>query len=448
MTYGAHARALLSLGVPLIGSQLGQFAINATDTIMLGWYSVEALAALVLAHGLFFTVFVVGAGFAWAVMPMVAAAAESNDQVQVRRVTRMGFWVSLVYAALFMPVMLLAEPFFLMLGQDPEVSALAGQYLQIAAWGLVPALMFMVLRSYLAALNRTSIVFWTTVAAAVLNAFFNYVLIFGEFGAPELGVRGAAIASVAMHAASLGVMALYAIRLGTGHDLFARVWRPDWGALDQVFRLGWPIGVTNLAEVGLFSAAAVFVGWLGPDVLAAHGIALQLATATFMIHIGLSQAATIRAGRAYGRKDRDFLRRGALVAITMSACVAFLTIVTFLSVPQFLIGLFLDPQDPARPVIIAVGVHLLAAAALFQFADGMQVMTLGLLRGVQDTRVPMVLAALSYWVIGAPAGLLLGFPLGLGGVGVWLGLFAGLSMAAVLMSLRFWRRSLPAVGHI
>jgi len=440
----AHARALLTLGLPLIGGHLAQFAIGATDTLMLGWYGVEALAAGVLAHSVFFVFFIMGSGFAWAVMPLVAAEEEGDGGApQVRRVTRMGLWLSTVFAALVLPVMLFAEPVLLAMGQAPPIAARAADYLAIAGWGLFPALAVMVLKSYLAALERTQVVLWTTVIAALANVLVNWLLIFGNLGFPELGVRGAAIASVAVQLVSLAVLVPYAVRRFPEHTLFVRLWRADREAFGQVFRLGWPIGLTNLAEVGMFSASVILVGWLGAVPLAAHGIALQVSTAFFMVHLGLSNAATVRAGKALGRRDREGLARGAQVAMATSLGVAAVTMVVYLAFPEPLIALFLDPDEPARPQIVALGIVLLAIAAAFQAVDGAQVMALGLLRGVQDTRVPMVMASVAYWLVGMPASWLLGFGLGWGAVGVWLGLVLGLGTAAALMVWRFWRVALP-----
>jgi MATE family multidrug resistance protein len=206
-----------------------------------------------------------------------------------------------------------------------------------------------------------------------------------------------------------------------------------------VFRLGWPIALTNLSEVGLFAASAFMVGLLGTVELASHGIALQIASATFLVHVGLSSAATIRVGAAWGRHDAEGQRRAAIAATWLSAGFVLLTVTLFLMAPGPLVGLFLDPEDPAAPAVLALGSYLLALAALFQAADAGQVMALGFLRGQQDTRMPMVLAAISYWAVGLPVSLLLTFPLGLGVTGIWLGLVAGLSLAAVLLMIRFWR---------
>lgn len=446
LTYRQHAGAIIGLGLPLIGSHVAQFAITLTDALMLGWYSVEALAAEVLGGTLFFVLFIMGSGFAWAVMPMVASARAAGNETQIRRVTRMGAWASVLFGIATLPLMLLARPIFEALGQDPDITVLAGQYLSIMGWGILPALLVMVLKSYLAALERTQIVLWITLAAVGLNVVINYALIFGNWGFPELGVRGAAVASLAVNAASLLAMAIYAARAQPDHALFQRIWRPDREALAQVFRLGWPIGITNLAEVGLFAASSIMMGWLGALPLAAHGIALQVTSVVFMVHLGLSNVATVRAGQAHGRADGLGLRDGATVVLVMSGVVAAATMVLFLALPEWMMGLFMSPDEPNRATVIEIGVGLLAAAALFQLVDAGQVMALGLLRGVQDTRVPMVMATVSYWLIGVPASYVMGFTLGLGGAGIWLGLAVGLACAAVLMLARFWGWSVRGLG--
>jgi MATE family multidrug resistance protein len=438
LTNRQHARAILGLGLPLVGSHLAQFAITLTDAAMLGWYNVESLAAGVLGGEMFFVFFIMGSGFAWAVMPMVAAAQGAGEDAQVRRVTRMGLWASVLFGCLALPLLLYTEGILRGLGQTDEVASLAGDYNRINGWAIWPALLVMVLKSYLAALERTRVVLWITLMAAAVNALVNYVLIFGNFGAPEMGIRGAAVASVAVHLVSLVALVIYTIRATPEHALFSRLWRPDGEAFALVFRLGWPIGITNLAEVGLFAASSVMMGWLGTLPLAAHGIALQAASVAFMMHLGLSNAATVRAGHAYGRGDLHGLRLGAAVVIAMSTLAALATVLIFLLLPDPIISAFMRPDEPDRAAVLALGVGLLAAAALFQLVDAWQVIALGLLRGVQDTRVPMVIAGITYWGIGIPASYVLGFTLGLGGVGVWLGLATGLALAALFMMARFW----------
>ena len=440
--YAGHIRAVLVLGLPLIGSHIAQLSITLTDAMMLGWYDVETLGAQVLASELFFVLFIFGAGFAWAVMPMVASAQAAGQEAQVRRVTRMGGWASILFGIAILPVMLWSEPVLRAMGQTEVIASLAGAYLRIAGWGMVPALLVMVLKSYLAAQERTQVVLWVTVAAVGLNIVLNYALIFGNFGLPELGIRGAAIASVLVNLTSFALLAIYAARSLPQHTLFANLWRPDWEAFSRVFRLGWPIGVTSLLESSLFLASTVMMGWIGTLEMAAHGIAMMAGSLTFMLHLGLSNAATVRAGQAFGRMDPVALRAGGAAAIGLSAFIALITVALFLLFPEVIISAFMKPDEPDRAAVMILGVGLLAAAALFQLVDAAQVMALGLLRGVQDTRVPMWIAVFSYWAVGVPASYGLGFPLGFGGVGIWIGLAIGLAFAGVFLMLRFWVRAL------
>ena len=441
MTKTTHVRETLALGLPLAGSSLAQMALHVTDTVMLGWYGVVPLAAVVLGASSFFIVFVLGSGFAKAVMPMVAAALGRGDETQVRRDTRMGLWLSIAYGVAVLPVFWWSGPILLALGQDPEVSGIAQDYMRIVGFGMVAALCVTVLQSYLSALGRTQVVLWVTLAAVGLNIAVNWALIFGNWGFPELGARGAAVATISTQVLALVVLGLYAAYLPSlrRFHLFQRFWRPDWQAMRQVWRLGVPIGLTGLAEGGLFQASALMMGWIGTVELAAHGIALEVAALSFMLHVGLSSAATIRIARFDWQGARGALRQAAVVAVAMSLAVALVSVAVFVTFPEPIIALFLDLSKPESAAIIAYGSVLLLVAALFQLADGLQVMALGLLRGVQDTRVPLVLAAVSYWLIGIPCSYVLAFPMGYGGVGLWLGLVVGLFCAAASLMWRFWR---------
>jgi multidrug resistance protein, MATE family len=441
-TPAQHARATLILGLPLIGGHLAQMSLHVLDTVMMGWYGVTELAATVIATSVFFVVFILGSGFAQAVMPMVAQSIGAGDETAVRRAARMGLWLSIAYGAACYPLFWYAEPVLLALGQEPEVAALGQDYLRIGGLGMIPALVIMVIKGYLAALGRTQMALWVTVAAVPANGLLNYALIFGYWGAPELGIEGAAIASVTVQVLSMAALLIYAgaLRELRHYHLFQRFWRADWPAMGRVFRLGWPIGVTMLAESGLFAATAIMMGWIGTIELAAHGITLEITALAFMVHLGLSNAATIRAGHSYGSNDMAGLRGGARVVIALSLGFALVMIAMFLIIPSALISLFLDTSAPETPQILAFGIQLLAISALFQLADAMQVIALGLLRGIHDTRVPMLAAAFSYWVIGMPAGYMLAFWGGFGGHGLWLGLTLGLTCAAITLMWRFWSR--------
>ncbi|MFG6498081.1 MATE family efflux transporter [Sulfitobacter sp. 1A13191] len=438
MTNRNHVRAILTLGLPLIGGHLAQMAIGVTDTVMLGWYSVEALAAVVLGSTYFFVLFIFGSGFAMAVMPLVAAYDAEDDEIGLRRATRMGLWLSVGFAMIALPAMIWSPAVLDLLGQGPNLADRAGDYLKVAGWGILPALLVMVLKSYLAALERTQVVLWITLLAAGVNALANYALIFGNWGAPELGVMGAAVASVTTQCVSLIGVVIYVLIALPQHSLFVRLWRVDGQMLLRVFTLGLPIGLTTLSEVGLFAASSLMMGWLGTIPLAAHGIAIQLASLTFMVHLGLSNVATIRAGNAYGRRDVPHMKRGAVIVTVLSLVFAMLTMVGFVGWPEPLISVFMQEDEPARAEILAIGTGLLVMAALFQLVDGAQVVALGLLRGVQDTKVPMVMAAVSYWIVGMPCSYLLGFVLGFGAMGIWAGLVAGLAVAGLLLNARFW----------
>ena len=445
LSYAGHFRASIKLGAPLVASNLAMFAIHLTDSIMLGWYDVVALAAATIAGSLFFVAFIVGSGFGQAVTPLVATAAEQESDQQVRRATRMGIWLSIIYGVIFTVPFFWTEAILIGIGQTPEVSAYGDDYLRIAIFGLVPALLVMVLKSFLAALEHTAVILWTTIITAIANAGLNYVLIFGNFGAPELGIKGAAIASVAMHTLTLILLMGYSLKVLPQFELLRNFFKPDPDAMGRVFQLGWPIGITALLEAGLFTASSIMMGWIGTIELAAHGIAIQLASLLFVIHVALAQAGTVRAGRAMGRSDSLGLKRGAVAVTVLSLIVVALTMPLFIFVPEPLVAIFIAPDETEKEAVLRIGAMLLAFAAVFQLMDAMQVIALGLLRGLQDTKVPMVFAAVSYWMVGLPMSYILAFPIGYGPAGLWAGLVIGLLVAAVLLMSRFVRRVQIAV---
>ncbi|MDO5648480.1 MATE family efflux transporter [Paracoccus sp. (in: a-proteobacteria)] len=450
--YRPHIIATLTLGLPLIGSHLARMAIGVGDTVMVGWYGVTELAGLVIATSVIHILMFLGMGFGIGLLGVIASDIAAGRETEVRRGTRMALWLSGVYGLLVMPLMWWSQPVLLALGQTPDTSLLAQDYLRVAGWGLGVVLAQIALSSYLAAIERAQIVMWVTLAGLPANVALNWVLIFGNLGAPELGVTGAALASVTVQVLQLLALIGYAawLPMARKYALFQRFWRPDWPAMAQVARVGFPIGVTMLAEGGLFVASNIMMGWIGTLELAAHGIALQITAITFMAHLGLSNAVTVRVGQARGRGDPVWMRDAAVTAIGMSLIFAAICIVMYLTIGGPLIALYLDPNGPLSPAIIRIGAVLLAFAALFQLTDAMQVIALGCLRGVQDTRVPMWIAGFSYWGLGMPAAWAFAFPLGMGPGGLWLGLCVGLTFAAVLLMLRFWsgmRRGDWTRGH-
>lgn len=434
-----HMRASLALGVPLVGGQLGLMLMNTTDTVMLGWYGVEELAGGVLATQSYFLVMIFGAGIAQALMPMIGQAEGSGDQRAVRRMVRMGLWLAILYALITMPLFFFGEEILLALGQEPTVAALAGQYLVISVWALFPTLLANALRAFLTAIEHAQIILWSTIAAALANIVINYMLIFGNWGAPELGIRGAAYATLLVNIVMFGAMAIYIAvhRRTRTYEVFARFWRPDWPAFVDMIRLGLPIGVGIVAEVGMFIFASIMIGWLGVVALAAHGIVMQIAAIAFMVPLGMSQAATVRVSNAMGRKDPLNLARAAHSVMIVAICFAMLSASLFFTVPEFLVGLFLDETQDDVAAVAAYAVPLLFVAAVFQLVDSAQIIAVGQLRGLKDTKIPMLFAIFAYWGVGMSVAYYLGIWLDLGGVGVWTGLASGLAVACILAVWRF-----------
>lgn len=450
-----HFGATLSLGLPLVGAQVAQMGIGVTDALMIGWLGAPELAAATLATTLFFNILMLGAGFTYAMVPLIAHARVKRDDRAVRRATRMGLWVVTAFSAAMMVPMWFLEPILLLLGQEPMVSAMAAEYSLIMQWSLFPALWVMALRSLLSALEHARIVLWATIAAVFFNALLNYALIFGNFGAPRLALQGAAIASVASSMFSFLVLVVYCLVVPAVRkfEINVRLWRPDWPALFEIVRLGLPISLTLVAETGMFAAGSIFMGWFGAVTLAAHGVAIQIAALVFMVPLGFSYAATVRIGEAYASARFADLRRAAFVVLAISIGFSLLSAFVFLAFPEPLVRAFQDPADPDAPAVLAQGVVLLAFAASFQMVDGIQAVASGLLRGLKDTRVPAMLAIFSYWGVGFPAALFLGEYAGFRGPGVWAGLAIGLAFASILLTWRFFRlvpRSAPAAamqGH-
>ncbi|MFD1882885.1 MATE family efflux transporter [Paracoccus pacificus] len=430
----------LALALPLVGSHLARMALGVTDTVMVGWYGVEPLAALVLATSYYFLLFMLGSGYGIGVMGVIATAIARKDETEARRATRMALWISILHSIIFLPAMWFSEDILLWLGQDPLIAALAQDYLRIGGLMLFPALCGLVLNSYIAALERARIVLWVTLAGLPLNILLNWLLIFGNWGFPQMGVAGSALASLTVQMAQLVLLLGYAERLSRarGFSLLQRFWRPDWQAFRRQFWLGLPVGLTLVAESGLFVASGVMMGWIGTQQLAAHGIAIQVTAIAFMIHLGIGNAATVRVGQAMGRRDQRGMEDATLTVLFLALLVVAVVVIIFLTMPAPLIAVYLDQTDPEAPMLIAIGSMLLGYAALFHMFDGLQAVALGLLRGVQDTRIPMYIAFFSYWAVGMPIAWVLAFPLGFGPPGLWLGLVASLVAASGLLLWRFW----------
>lgn len=441
-SWSAHIRAALALGVPLIGAQLAQLGIHTTDVVIVGQLGAVPLAAMVLAGQFFFTIFIFGSGFSIAVVPMVAQAYGRGDPVSVRRSIRMGMWTSIGYTLLTAPLFYNADTILLALGQKPEVVVLAAGYVKVIQFGLLPALLFAVLRALVSAIGRAGIILYATLAMLVINAVLAYALVLGHFGLPALGMLGAAIVAVIVHCVSFVFLVIYVqTRPETRkYELFVRFWRPDWHALREVVHLGLPISVTVLAEVSLFAAASLMMGRIGTLELAAHGIALQLASIAFMIPLGLAQAATVLVGLAHGQRDYPNLVRAAITVLVISCLISLIGGVLFAAMPTTFGAPFLNAGTPNAGRVLEIAGPFIVVAGFFQLVDGLQAIASGLLRGLKDARVPMCLALVSYWPVGFFLAWVLAFPLRFGGIGIWIGFLIGLASAAIMLTTRFYLR--------
>lgn len=440
--WAAELRAMFELAWPLVIAQLAQNALHTTDVILLGWLGSNYLAAGTLGTTFMMPFLVGGVGVVGAVAPLVAQARGSRDIKAVRRVVRQGCWAAIALAAVLVPIVLQIKPIFALLGQDPGATEMAHQFIQIAAWSLFPALGIIAFRSLLSAFDATRAILVITVLGVLLNAAIGYVLIFGHFGFPRLELRGAAIATLVTNVAMFLMMVTYVLRHRRlkRFNVLLRFWQPDWPRFREIFRIGTPIGLTVLAEVGLFTAAALLMGRLGTDEVAAHAIALQCASMAFMVPLGLGIAATVRVGMAYGRSDPEGIRKAGWTAFVLGTGFMAVSCTVFLSMGPTIVSWFLDPRVPDNANALALAATFLMVAGIFQLVDGAQVVAAHALRGLSDTKVPMILAILGYWAVGLPVAWLLGFVVGWRGLGIWIGLAVGLAFVAVVLVSRFAMR--------
>lgn len=450
-----EARELLRLAVPLAATQLAQMIILATDTVMLGHFSKEALAAGALGNTVYFLVWLLGSGMPMAVSPVIAhvqgkhmSAAKPRDRREVRIAVRMGLWSVALVSLPLLATLIFTRPILLFFGQQPRLAADAAIFISGLAWGLPFAMAFQVLRSFSTALSRAVPPLIVMGLAILWNAAGDYALIFGHFGAPRLGLYGAGLASASSNLFSF--VAMLAICLAAPalkrYRILHRWWQPHWASFRELFKLGLPIGITMVFEVALFNGAALAMGTFGLASLAAHQIAITIPSLTFMIPLGIGLAATVRVGLAAGAGDGPAARRAGFTAITMGALFMCGTALVLLLWPRQIATLWL-PDIPANAEVLALAVSFLHVAAAFQLMDGVQVTAAMSLRGLKDTRGPMWLAGTSYWLAGAPMCAILGFGTPLKGLGVWLGLAFGLLVAAVTLGTRFAVLSKKPLRH-
>lgn len=435
---------MLALSWPMVMTNVAQTAMTATDVIMMGHFSPDALAAGALGTNLYNAVLIFGIGVMGAVSPMIAIELGRNKHAvrDLRRTVRQGFWAAATMVGPMWLFLWQAEFILTAMGQDPGLSKAAASYVHTLQWGLLPFFLYLCLRGFVAALLRPRWAFIVVLFALVFNAFANWCLMFGRLGFPALGLPGSGLATALSSALMFAGLALVVVRdrRFRRYHLLGRFWVPDWPRYRAFWRLGLPIGLTLAFEVVIFNGAAFLMGLIGASSLAAHAIAIQIASLTFMVPLGIGQAGTVRVGRAFGAGDKEGIRRAGTMALILALSFMTCTALLMALVPEWLVAPFLDRSKPGAEAVAQLAMLFLFYAAVFQIADGAQVIGSSILRGLGDTRLPMILAGLGYWGIGLPLSAALGFLTPLAGRGIWIGLAIGLTVVAVMMLWRWWAR--------
>jgi len=436
-------RSTLALAWPLILANVTQQAIQATDVLLMGRLGATQLAAATLALNLTFTFNLLMLGLITASSPMMATALgqRSNAVRDVRRTFRAGLWLLAFMLPPYWLVLWHIGALMRVFGEAPELARQGQTFMRAYMWCTAPWLLFQLLRNFVSALERPRIVLWLSLVGIALNALLSWSLIFGHFGLHGFGLPGGGLGSTLtwlMLCAALVLVTVTDRRFRRFH-LFGNWWRFDRQRNLALVRLGWPIGATMALEMGVFALAAYFMGWIGAPAVAAHAVALQLAALTFMVPLGLGQAATVRVGLALGRSDEAGIARAGWTAWVMGVAFMGSMALVMWSIPRTLVTLFLT-DAPKNAVTIALAVSFLRVAAAFQLVDGAQVIGAGMLRGLHDTRWPLLFALVGYWVVGLGIGSWLAFAADWKGLGIWIGLASGLASVAALMLARWLMR--------
>jgi len=437
-------RETFKLAWPLALANLLQMLVHAVDVIFVARLGARALAASALAIALFGLVMWALSGLTGIVAALIAEELGRKRHAvrEVRRSVRMALWLAVASGLAGMALCWQGEAIMLATGQTAELSDRAGDFLRIIMFAMIPMVMANVLRSFVAALGRPIFATAITFVALFASLLFNYAFVFGNLGAPALGLEGSALASVLTSLVQLAsyVIAILIDRRLRRYRIFGNWWRAEWSRMRELIRLGLPVMVIIIAEAGLFSGAAFLMGRIGEAELAGHTVALQLAALAFQIPFGIGQAATIRVGYHYGAQDHVAIGRAGWTGIAMAAAFMTTTAAAMLLAPTLLLRIYIDPTAPANAAMAGFAIQFMAVAAAFQLFDGIQAVAAGALRGLQDTRVPMLIAIFSYWVPGYGTAIWLGFYTPLQGTGVWIGLAIGLVFAAALLTWRWARR--------
>ena len=435
MTFRAELRTMVRLALPIVVVQLGQMLMGVVDTVMVGHVSAEAIAAVALGNLYFFGAAIFGMGALMALDPVVAQAVGAGDSVAVARRGQRGLILALGLSVVATALLRPARPVLHLLRQPPEVADVAATYARIEIAGILPFYLFGALRQSLQALKRIAPIVGAMVAGNLANVGLNYLWIYGKLGFPAAGAIGSAWATAVSRWVMLALLVAVAWRTLKPQLLPLRRDALTWEPLRRMVALGAPIGVQYELEYGVFAVVGIMMGWLGTAQLAGHQVALNLASLAFMVPLGVSAAAAVLVGHAVGRGDIAEARRAAAAGLVCGVGFMSASAAVMLAIPALLAGLYTTDAGVA-----ALAASLIPIAGVFQVFDGIQVVSIGILRGVADTRAPMVINVLGFWLVGLPVSAALGFGAGAGPRGLWWGLTVGLMLVALVLIWRVRQR--------
>jgi MATE family multidrug resistance protein len=437
-----ETKKFLQLAIPLASAQVAQSLTGFFDTIMMGRLGAETLAAGGLASLTFFALLNTIAGVVMGLSPLVAEADGAGDRYRIEQLVRQGFWLVLFLSIPTTIAIANFDSIMLRLGQAPTIVTGANTYLDIMLWGFFPALGFAMLRGFVSGLSHARPIMTIVIVGTLFNIIGNYVLGFGKFGFPRLELAGLALSSTVTLWGMFFALLVYSLKHPQlrKYRIIEQLHRLKPHILLELIKIGFPIGVFLALEIGLFVIVTYFMGALGTKVLAAHQIVFQTILVIFMIPLGMSYAATVRVGQWLGQKNLEGIKRSGYLSIGIGLVFAITVTIAMLLFPQAIVSLYIDIDDPANGEILALALPMLTIATVSQIPDVVQKITYGVLQGMQDTRVPILLSIPSFWGVGLTTGYILGFPLGWGGTGLWLGHFGGMAIAASLFLVRFYQQ--------
>jgi MATE family multidrug resistance protein len=436
--YQNDFRLNLRLAFPIMTGQLGQVTVNLVDNLMVGRLGAESLAAVSVANAIFIVFIVIGMGISFALPPLVSEAEGARDHRKISQYFKHSLLVNIAFSFVALLIITLTTPLLFYLGQDPEVVPLAIPYLKITAWSTIPLMIFQTFRCYGDGMSKTILPMYAIIVGNVVNIILNYGLIFGNLGLPKMGVSGAAMASLIARIVMIVVIVylFYQHRRLWVHLVSGQYKKYQTTLFKKILGLGIPTSMQGFFEVTAFSGAALIMGMVGKNEQAAHQIAINLASITFLMCTGIAMAATIRVGNQLGKKDYLKMQNAGYSSIIQVVMIMAVTAGIFIVARFFLPTLYIDNQE-----VIALASTLLIMAAVFQIPDGIQVAALGALRGLQDVKTPTIITFISYWVFGIPISYIAAFYFDLRHIGVWLGLIIGLTLSAIMLTFRFKRKS-------